>query len=84
MLVELMVFQIGMGKSWDKNLAEVEAIVRSSTLSYHLTPLSVRIEGNWDEIMTVARQVHEQACLNSQYVMTAIQIEDGDPASIRV
>ena len=76
MLVELTISLLGRGTHLSRDLAPILKIVDESGLRYTLTPFGTCIEGDWDEVMTVARHCHEQARSVSKHVMTTIRIED--------
>ncbi|HEY5440593.1 MAG TPA: MTH1187 family thiamine-binding protein [Gemmatimonadaceae bacterium] len=76
MLAELNVIPLGTGTSLSEELAEVLKIIDTSGLSYQLTPSGTCMEGEWDDIMRVARQCHEHARGVSPHVQTTITIED--------
>jgi len=81
MLVELSVISLGTGTSLSDGLAEILKVVDASGLPYQLTPSGTCIEGDWDHVMRVIRQCHDQARGASPHVMTTITIEDEEGAS---
>lgn len=81
MLAELTIIPLGTGASMSDELAEVLKIVDASGLAYQLTPSGTCIEGDWDQLMRVARQCHDHARGISSHVMTTIEIEDEQGAN---
>jgi uncharacterized protein (TIGR00106 family) len=81
MLAELNISPLGLGAHISKDLGEILKIIDDSGLRYRLTPSGTCIEGDWDEVMTLVRQCHEQARLASSHVLTTIRIEDEEGAA---
>ncbi len=61
-------------------IAELIRIIDASGLPYQLTPCGTCIEGEWDEVMSLARKCHERMRERSPHVITMIQIEDQEGA----
>jgi len=76
MLIELSIVPLGSDVHWSDQLAEALKLVDASGLPYVLTPSGTCIEGEWDEVMTLARQCHERVRQTSPHVLTSINIED--------
>jgi len=76
MLAELTIIPIGTGTHLAEQLAEVVEIIDRSGLPYELTPSGTCIEGEWDDVMRVARECHEHARRKSGHIQTVISIED--------
>jgi uncharacterized protein (TIGR00106 family) len=81
MLVELSINPLGRGTHLSKDLAEILKLVDDSKLSYSLTPFGTCIEGDWEEIMELAKRCHQKARSLSSHVMTTIRIEDEEGAT---
>ena len=81
MLVELSVIPLQGGNSVSDEIAEVLALVHASGLPYQLTPSGTCIEGEWEDVMTLVRQCHEQARRRSPHVVTTLKIEDEEGAT---
>src|SRR3954452_20472164 len=58
MLVELSIVPLGCDVQWSDQLAEALKLVDASGLPYLLTPSGTCIEGEWDEVMALARIFH--------------------------
>jgi uncharacterized protein (TIGR00106 family) len=80
-LAELTITSLGRGIHLSKNLAEILKIIDQSQLPYSLNPWGTCIEGEWDKVMAVVKQCHQQARSLSDHVMTTIRIEDEEGAS---
>ena len=77
MLAELEIIPIGTANaSLSALLAEVVARIDSSGLEYRVGPMGTVVEGEWDQIMQLARQCHEAMLKTSSRVMTTIRIDD--------
>jgi uncharacterized protein (TIGR00106 family) len=75
MLVELSIITLG-ETHLSGILAEVLTLVDESGLPYQLTPAGTCIEGEWDEVMPLARRCHDRARAASSHVITLIKVED--------
>src|SRR3954465_3542986 len=61
MLIELSIVPLGCEGRWRDQLAEALKLVDASGLPYLLTPSGTCIEGEWDEVMALARRCHDLA-----------------------
>jgi uncharacterized protein (TIGR00106 family) len=76
MLVEISIIPVGGDAHLSDQIAEVLRIVDKSGLPYQLTPAGTCIEGDWDAVMALVRQCHEQVRTHASHVFTTIKIED--------
>ena len=77
MLAELEVIPIGTnGPSLSSLLADVAKLIDKSGLGYRVGPMGTVVEGEWDRIMTLAKQCHQAMLASSGRVMTTIRIDD--------
>jgi uncharacterized protein (TIGR00106 family) len=76
MLVELSITPLGRGSHLSKDLGEILKIVDESGLPYVLTPSGTCIEGEWDQVMELAKRCHHHARSVSSHVMTTLRMED--------
>ena len=77
MLAELEVIPIGtQSPSLSSQLAEVARLIDRSGLDYRVGPMGTVVEGEWDRIMTLAKQCHQAVLASSGRVMTTIRIDD--------
>ena len=77
MLAELEILPIGTTTaSLSARLAEVAKLIDTSGLDYRVGPMGTTVEGDWDRIMTLAKQCHQAMLSSSERVMTTIRIDD--------
>ena len=77
MLAELEIIPIGtQNPSISSLLAEVAKLIDRSGLDYRVGPMGTVVEGEWDRIMTLAKQCHQAMCASASRVMTTIRIDD--------
>ncbi len=77
MLAELEIVPIGTGSaSLSAVLAQVAMLINQSGLDYRLGPMGTTVEGEWDRIMTLAKQCHQAVLGATTRVMTTIRIDD--------
>ena len=77
MLAELEVVPIGTNSaSLSTLLAEVAKLIDKSGLDYRVGPMGTVLEGEWDRIMSVAKQCHQAMLASVGRVMTTIRIDD--------
>ncbi len=77
MLAVLEMIPIGTKRaSLSSFLAEVAMLIDQSGLDYRVGPMGTVVEGDWDQIMQVAKQCHEAILRSSDRVITMIHIDD--------
>ena len=77
MLAELEVIPIGTNSaSLSGLLAEVAKLIDRSGLDYRVGPMGTVVEGEWDQVMGLAKQCHQAALQSASRVMTTIRIDD--------
>jgi uncharacterized protein (TIGR00106 family) len=76
MLAELSILPLGGDSHTSDELAEVLKLVDAFGLPYQLTPAGTCIEGEWNEVMELARECHNRVRAKSPHVVTLIKIED--------
>ena len=77
MLAELEIIPIGtQSPSISSLLAEVAKLIDRSGLDYRVGPMGTVVEGEWDRIMTLAKQCHQAMFASASRVMTTIRIDD--------
>ena len=84
MLVELSINPLGHGTHMSQDLAPILKLIDDSGLRYGLTPLGTCIEGEWDELMALVKNCHDQARALSSHVMTTVRIEDEEGATDKI
>ncbi|MBW5448053.1 MTH1187 family thiamine-binding protein [Cohnella sp. CFH 77786] len=79
-IAQVTIVPIGTGStSLSGYVAELHRILEQerSSVRYELTPMSTIIEGDWEDILRVVRQMHESPFLQgAQRVSTTITIDD--------
>jgi len=84
MLAELEIIPIGThNASLSTSLAEVAKLIDASGLDYRVGPMGTVVEGEWDQILRLAKQCHEAMLMTSDRVMTTIRIDDRKDAPDR-
>ncbi len=77
MLAEFEIIPIGTNSaSLSAQLAEIARLIDHSGLDYRVGPMGTVVEGEWDRIMTLAKQCHQAMLGSSSRVMTTIRIDD--------
>ena len=77
MLAALEIIPIGTATpSISSLLAEVARLIDCSGLDYRVGPMGTVVEGEWDRIMTLAKQCHQAVLASAGRVMTTIRIDD--------
>ena len=77
MLAELEVIPIGTKTpSLSATLAQMAKLIDTSGLDYRVGPMGTVVEGDWEQIMRLARQCHTAVMQSSSRVMTTIRIDD--------
>jgi len=76
MLVELSVIPVGDDERLSDRIAEILKLVDRSGLPYQLTPSGTCIEGDWEELMALVHECHQQARQHADHVFTLLKIED--------
>ncbi len=76
MLLELSVIPLGRGRSISADLADVVKIIDASGLDYRLTAAGTILEGNWEQLMDVARKCHAAMRKKTERVVTLMKVDD--------
>ena len=76
MLIELSVVPLGAGESVSEYVSGVVDLIDRSGLSYRVNPMGTVIEGDWDEVMQLVRQCHENVLGRGFRTITTIKIDD--------
>ncbi len=81
MLLELSVIPLGRGRSISEDITELLKIIDASGLDYRLTATGTIVEGNWDQLMDVAKRCHLEMRKRTERVVTFLKVDDyGDHA----
>jgi uncharacterized protein (TIGR00106 family) len=76
MLLELSVIPLGRGRSISADIADLVKIIDASGLDYRLTAAGTILEGNWEQLMAVARKCHTEMRKKTERVVTFMKIDD--------
>lgn len=76
MLMELNIVPLGRGESYSADLADILKIIDESGLDYRLTATGTNLEGNWEDLLDVARRCHKEMRKKARRVVTTIKIDD--------
>ena len=76
MLLELSVIPLARGRSISADLADLVKIIDASGLDYRLTPTGTVIEGDWDELMDLAKHCHNTMRDKTERVITLMKLDD--------
>ncbi len=76
MLLELSVIPLGRGRSVSADIADLVKIIDASGLDYRLTAAGTILEGNWDQVMDVARKCHSEMRKKTGRVITYMKVDD--------
>ena len=77
MLAELEVVPIGTpSASLSSLLAQVARFVDQSGLDYRVGSMGTVVEGEWDQVMQLAKRCHQAMLQHVSRVMTTIRIDD--------
>lgn len=78
MLLELNILPLGRGRSISSDIADVVKIIDASGLDYKLTAEGTILEGNWDQVMSVAKKCHDEMRKKTERVVTIMHADDYD------
>jgi uncharacterized protein (TIGR00106 family) len=76
MLLELSVIPLGRGRSISGDIADLVKIIDASGLDYRLTAAGTILEGNWEQLMDVARKCHAEMRKKTERLVTFMKIDD--------
>ncbi len=84
MLIELQIVPVGAGSHIADAVAKAVEVIKTSGLSYQLTPSGTAVEGSWDEVMPVIQRAHETTRRSYSHVITTLRIEDDAQATSQI
>ena len=77
MLAEFEMVPIGTkSASLSALLTEVVRLIDRSGLDYRVGPMGTVVEGEWEQVMLLAKQCHQALLQSADRVMTTIRIDD--------
>ena len=84
MLMELSVVPLGRGPSIGADIADLVKLIDATGLDYRLTAAGTIVEGNWDELLSLAKHCHTAMRQKTRRVITSIKIDDYEGRSGRL
>jgi uncharacterized protein (TIGR00106 family) len=75
-LVEFSIVPLGKGVSVSPVVARVLKIVSQSGISYKANPMGTVLEGDWDRVMDVIKECHQEVMKDADRAVTSIKIDD--------
>jgi len=84
MLAEFSIVPLDKGVSLSEYVSKVIDIVDNSDLDYKLTPMGTVVEGDWDEVIDLISDCHEEMRKYSDRIETKIIIDDRKGADNRL
>ena len=77
MLAELEIVPVGTkSASLSDLLTEVAKLIDHSGLDYRVGPMGTVVEGDWDQVLALAKRCHQAMLHQAARVMTTIRIDD--------
>jgi uncharacterized protein (TIGR00106 family) len=76
MMVELSVVPLGKGAGVSPVIARVMKVIIDSGVRYKANPMGTVLEGEWERVMEVVKQCHDEALQHAERVVTTIKIDD--------
>ena len=76
MLVEFSIVPLGKGESVSPLVARVLKIVAKSGISYKANPMGTVLEGEWDRVMGIIKECHQEVMKDADRAVTSIKIDD--------
>jgi len=75
-LVEFSIVPMGKGVSISPVVARVMKIIVESGISYKANPMGTVLEGEWDRVMDIIKQCHQEVMKDADRAITSIKIDD--------
>lgn len=76
-IAEVSLVPMGTGTSLSAYVAEALKVLKNKGLKYTLTPMSTIIEGTWDEVLSVVKEMQEAIFHTGVHrIVTNIKIDD--------
>lgn len=76
MIAEISVIPIGTGISLSKYIARAVGIIEQSGLEYKVTDMGTIVQGEWQEVLDVAKRCHYEVMDEAGRVYTIIKIDE--------
>ncbi len=75
-LVEFSIVPLEKGASVSPVVARVLRIVAQSGISYKANPMGTVLEGEWDRVMGIIKECHQEVMKEADRAVTSIKIDD--------
>jgi len=75
-LAEFSIVPLGKGASVSPIVARVLKIVVESGISYKANPMGTVLEGDWDRVMAIVKECHQEVMKDADRAVTSIKIDD--------
>jgi len=76
MILEFSIVPMGKGAHLSESVARIAVLIDKSGLDYQLTAMGTLVEGNWDNLMALVKQCHDELKRDHERVYTTIRIDD--------
>lgn len=76
MLVEFSIVPLGKDVSIGPVVARVLKIVAESGITYKANPMGTVLEGEWDQVMDIIKECHQEVMKDAERAVTSIKIDD--------
>ena len=83
-LVEFSIVPLGKGVSVSPIVARVLKIVAGSGISYKANPMGTVLEGEWDRVMGIIKECHQEVMKDADRAVTSIKIDDRKGSGERI
>jgi uncharacterized protein (TIGR00106 family) len=83
-LVEFSIVPLGKGASVSPVVARVLKIVAGSGISYKANPMGTVLEGEWDRVMGIIKECHQEVMKDAERAVTSIKIDDRKGQGVRI
>jgi len=83
-LVEFSIVPMGKGVSVSPVVARVMKIVVESGISYKANPMGTVLEGEWDRVMDIIKECHQEVMKDADRAVTSIKIDDRKGKEARI
>ncbi len=74
-LADLTIFPLDKGESVSSYVAEAVKVIQESGLDYQMGPMSTCFEGDWDEVIRVARECMDAMKNHSSRVYLVLKVD---------
>jgi uncharacterized protein (TIGR00106 family) len=76
MVMELTIIPLGRGRSISGDIAELVRLIEGSGLDYRMTAFGTLVEGNWEQLVALAKDCHFAVRNKTERVLTMVRIDD--------